>query len=154
MKAKLVALALIFGAWAVSVSADEQDAKKALAELKGTWQLVNEVDAGTPFPADPKEVFIFNGESLVNKVDTKVTDEFTLKIDPTKTPKEIDLVPQKDPNKGVPAPAIYKVEGNKLTICVNFTPGAKRPSNFESNNTNRNIILTMQKMDAGKSKEK
>lgn len=156
MKTKVVALALLFGVWSVVASAGGDDAKKELEKLKGTWKLTSEVDSGQQIPPDAMgEIFVFNGDNVVNKVGAKVTDEFQIKLNPAKSPKEIDLIPLKEPNKGVPSPGIYKVEGNKLVICVNFAPGSKRPTGFDSNQTNRNIILTMEKMEgAKKEKEK
>jgi uncharacterized protein (TIGR03067 family) len=155
MKTKVLAVALLFGAWAVLATAGGgDDAKKEMEKLQGTWKLTSEVDSGQNIPVDPNETFTFKGEDLINKVGNKATDEFKVKIIPGKTPKEIDLIPQKEPNKGVPSPAIYKIEGNKLIVCVNFAPGSKRPGGFDSNQTNRNIILTMEKSDAAKKGEK
>jgi uncharacterized protein (TIGR03067 family) len=154
MKTKVLAVVLLFGAWSVLATAGGDDAKKELEKLGGTWKLIEETDSGQKIPVDPNEVFIFKGESLTNKVGAKTTDEFTVKVMPGKNPKEIDLIPLKEPNKGVPSPAIYKVEGNKLTICVNFAPGSKRPTAFTSDQTNRNIILTMEKSEAKKEKDK
>jgi uncharacterized protein (TIGR03067 family) len=155
MKTKLMAVMLLFGAWAVVATGQGDDEKKELEKLKGTWKLTSEVDSGTSIPPDPNEVFIFNGKNVQNKVGPKITDEFDLKLNLKENPKQIDLIPLKEPNKGVPSPAIYKIEGNKLTICVNFAPGGKRPNAFESNQTNRNIILTMEKMeDKKKDKDK
>ena len=155
MKTKLVAAMLLFGAWSVVATGQGDDEKKELDKFKGTWKLTSEVDSGTNIPADPNEVFVFEGTKVVNKVGPKITDEFNLKLNLKAMPKEIDLIPLKEPNKGVPSPAIYKMEGNKLTICVNFATGGKRPNAFESNQTNRNIILTMEKMeDKKKDKDK
>jgi hypothetical protein len=52
----------------------------------------------------------------------------------------------------VPWPAIYKIEGNKLTLCVNFDAGTKRPTTFTSDQTNRSTILVMEKVPAKKDK--
>jgi uncharacterized protein (TIGR03067 family) len=153
MKTKLLAVMVVFGASAVLATAGGDDAKKDMEKLKGTWKLTSETDSGQNIPVDPNEVFVFDGEKLTNKVGSKVTDEFKVKIvGAGKSPKEIDLIPEKDPNKGVAAPGIYKLEGkdDKLTICINFAPGSKRPTGFESNQQNRNIILVMQKMEGGK----
>jgi uncharacterized protein (TIGR03067 family) len=146
MKAKLAAVAILFGIWAVLANAQGEDTKKDVEGLNGTWKLVSEIDRGQNMPVDPNEVFIFNGDNLVNKVGQKVTDEFTLKkVNAAKNPWEIDMIPLREPNKGMSCPAIMKVDGNQLTICVNFSPGAKRPTTFESTQANGNIILTMKK---------
>jgi len=146
MKAKLAAVAILFGVWAVLAHGQGEDPKKDMDSLNGTWKLVSEMDRGQNIPVDPNEIFVINGDSLVNKVGNKITDEFTIKkVNAAKNPQEIDLVPLRDPNKGVPCPAILKVEGNQLVICVNFNPGAARPTTFESTQANGNIVLTMKK---------
>jgi uncharacterized protein (TIGR03067 family) len=150
MKTKLLALIVLFGSWSVVATGQGADEKKELEKLKGHWKLVSEVDSGQNIPADPTELFIFHGNNLLNRVGLKILDEFELKVNPTKKPKEMDLIPFKEPNKGIPSPAIYKMEGNKLTICVNFGPGGKRPSDFTSNATDRNIILIMERLDSKK----
>jgi uncharacterized protein (TIGR03067 family) len=154
MKTKLVAAMLLFAAWSVVATGQGDDEKKELEKLKGTWKLTGEVDSGTNIPPDPQEVFIFNGKNVVNKVGPKITDEFDLKLNLKENPKQIDLIPLKEPNKNVPSPAIYKFDNGKLVICVNFAPGSKRPNAFESNQTNRNIILTLEKAKDGKDKDK
>jgi uncharacterized protein (TIGR03067 family) len=148
MKTKLFAAMLLFGAWSVVATGQGADEQKALEKFKGTWKLVSEVDSGKNIPADPNEVFIFDGKkNCTNKCGLGIRDEFELKVNPTKTPKEIDLIPLKEPNKGIPSLAIYKLEGNKLSICINFNVGAKRPTAFECNESNRNIILIMEKVE-------
>jgi uncharacterized protein (TIGR03067 family) len=150
MKTKLTAVLLLCGAWCVAATGqggDAKGAKEELDKLQGTWKLVSEVDSGQTQQVDPMETFTFNKDTCQNKVGSKLTDEFTIKIDPGKTPKEMDMIPLKDPSKGIPCPAIYKIEGNQLVICVNFSPNGKRPSGFDSNANNRNIILKMDKME-------
>jgi uncharacterized protein (TIGR03067 family) len=154
MKTKVLAVTLLFVASAVLATAGGEDAKKDMEKLKGTWKLIGETDSGQPVPPDPNEIFIFDGkEDLVNKVGAKITDEFTIKLNPTKNPKEMDFVPKREPNVGVPSPAIYKFEDKKLIICVNFAPSAKRPTTFESTAANHNILLTLE-MDTGKKSDK
>jgi uncharacterized protein (TIGR03067 family) len=146
MKSNLLALLVLFGAWSAIATGQGGDEKKELEKFKGTWKLIGEVDSGQNIPADPNEVFIFNGNNLLIKLGLKITEEFDLKVNPTKTPKEMDLISIKEPNKGVPFPAIYKMEGNKLSICVNFALGGKRPTDFISTAENRNLLKIMEKI--------
>jgi uncharacterized protein (TIGR03067 family) len=144
MITKVLAVALLFGAWTLAAMGGGDDAKKELDKLQGVWKL----EEGK-IRDYRDEFFIIKDDCIIDKIDAKVIDEFRVKIvNPTKNPKEIDLIPLKDPNKGIACPAIYKVEGNKLTICVRFEPGSKRPTDFTSNQTNRNIILIMVKVEA------
>jgi uncharacterized protein (TIGR03067 family) len=123
-----------------------QDNSFGLRALQGTWQLIHEIDSGRVVPCDPNETFAFSGKQLINKVGLKITDEFTVRIIPAKRPQQMDLIPLKEPNKGMPYPAIYKIEGGTLTICVAFQIGALRPQNFNSNMDNRWCVLTMKRV--------
>jgi uncharacterized protein (TIGR03067 family) len=127
----------------------EQKAKDAeTTKLEGTWKLLSEIDRGKNRLVDPKEVWIFGGDKLENKIGLTPADSFTVKIAADKSPKEIDLIPLQDPNKGVPCRAIYKVDGTTFTICVNFAaPKGERPSAFESSQDNRYILMTFKKQN-------
>jgi uncharacterized protein (TIGR03067 family) len=59
------------------------------------------------------------------------TQTGTYKLDPTKTPGEIDLIPLEGPEKGLTMPGIYAIEGDTLKIC--FTgPQQVRPKEFKT----------------------
>jgi uncharacterized protein (TIGR03067 family) len=149
MKTKLLAVALVFGVWSLMAAADGGRRPRIQSELdmlKGNWKLISEVAAGQNVQVDATETFYFNGRTLVDSIGGKVTDEFTIKIDPSKNPKEIDLIPLKQPNMGQTIYGIYKIEGDMLILCANFIPqGNRRPKAFESNQNNKTNILTMKK---------
>jgi uncharacterized protein (TIGR03067 family) len=130
----------------VRVSLQVLERVSGLPALQGTWRLIQENDSGQAIPCDPNERFIFKGGNLLNMVGRKATDEFNVRIIRGHRPQQMDLIPLKEPNRGVPFPAIYKIEGDKLTICVNFQPGGKRPDSFNNNANNRWIVLTMQRV--------
>jgi uncharacterized protein (TIGR03067 family) len=146
MKTKLLALVVLVGPLTGVGVGGGDEVKKELAKLQGTWKLGLQPGPNGGLE-DPNETFIFDGDNLKTKRDTKISDEFQVKIIPGKTPKEIDLIPLREPNKGKPCPAIYKLDGNELTICVNFAPGAKRPTDFTATAKNRNILLIMEKIE-------
>jgi uncharacterized protein (TIGR03067 family) len=147
MTTKLLALTLLFSALTFAGTTAGEDAKRELAQLKGTWRVLSEETAGLKIPADPNQVFIFSGPYLLVKVGTKITDEFRVEIvNAAKDPKEMDLIHFKEPYKGMVCPTIYKIEGNKLTLGVNFTPGNKRPAAFTTDQANGNTVLTLEKV--------
>jgi uncharacterized protein (TIGR03067 family) len=103
------------------------------AALQGTWHIVTAELGGVKQPpevvtnivlkiADGKYEVIVNGHP----------DKGTCKIDPSTKPKNMDVSGTEGPNTGRSIPAIYKVAGDKLTICYGLR-GAPRPAEFKSN---------------------
>ena len=53
----------------------------------------------------------------------------TIKIDPTKKPKQLDIISGEGPNKGKSLLGIYELDGDTLRYCVS-PPGKTRPTEF------------------------
>jgi uncharacterized protein (TIGR03067 family) len=62
----------------------------------------------------------------------KETASRTLKLDPAKKPKAMDITYDDGPNKGKTNRAIYVLEGDQLTICRHQQPERERPKEFAS----------------------
>jgi uncharacterized protein (TIGR03067 family) len=71
---------------------------------------------------------IIQGDKAIGKgIRLGKANETAFKIDPTVTPKAIDLVHE----DGTVIPGIYWIEENKLRICNNL-PKAGRPKDLDS----------------------
>jgi uncharacterized protein (TIGR03067 family) len=129
-----------------SVRPATAEAPKKETELQGTWKLMRvETDddtaennvAGLPSWVIKGDKVLYGGEDLA-----------VLTVDPTTTPKCIDLafVQPKRVLEGV-----YSLEGDKLTICVNrATAGPReRPLDFEIKDTPERRRLVFQRTKAG-----
>jgi uncharacterized protein (TIGR03067 family) len=114
-------------------SAGEQiDSKQELKLLEGTWRvLALEVDGKVqPAEKSPKEIIIAG-----NKL-TGIGPDMTMKLDPTKKPKWVDLAFKKM-DKAYPIRAIYEIKGDNLKICMPLAPKGKsfdnkRPGGFDT----------------------
>jgi uncharacterized protein (TIGR03067 family) len=128
---------------AVLATAEEkkEDAKKDLEKFQGKWATVSRVSDGV---ADGKDVL--KNLSLVVK-DDKMTSTLmgepswsgTFKIDPSKSPAEIDVTLEDGAAKRLTVKGIYKFGDKTLTLCLGV-PGKERPTGFASKKDSGNSL--------------
>jgi uncharacterized protein (TIGR03067 family) len=113
-------------------SKDDQ-AKKELAQLQGTWVGMRLEADGQAAPQSEAKKFkvLIKGDKIIFNPETEKRTS-TIQLDPSKQPKEMRLTPLDGPAKGKPATAIYALERDLLKICVNNVPGGQRPTEFET----------------------
>jgi len=102
--------------------------------LAGTWQVVPldgaEKDKDAQAAAKKLKIKI-DGDKYTVLTDGKVEEEGTLKVDPTKTPKTLDMTVKKADGKGRVVECIYKLDGDTLRLATAL-PGKARPVNFDT----------------------
>jgi uncharacterized protein (TIGR03067 family) len=102
--------------------------------LEGTWQAVSyALDGQEASVEDMKrfQLIIDTAGKTTAVQDGKPFIASTTKIDPTADPKTMDITFTLGPDKGRTALAIYKLEGDTMTIC-RAAPGKDRPTKFSS----------------------
>jgi uncharacterized protein (TIGR03067 family) len=130
-------------AWGVSTDYTKSGPPEdGLSALSGTWVVVEDQVRRAKFPPKEKTKYQFNGLTLKIIVDEKEVGVFTVKVDATRKPKEIDLT-------GTPPGAkekrtrlgIYEIQDDQLKICVGFGRDVrdKRPTTFEDKDSNLSI---------------
>src|SRR5438105_10808191 len=127
---------LMLGSWLVlaayPTSADEKraDAERELKKLEGTWVMVSGERDGKVLAADvvKKARLVIQGNRHTVKVgeDTIVG---THKLDPSKTPKNIDATDTEGPFKGQTTKGIYEVTDDTFRVCF-APPDKERPKEF------------------------
>ena len=108
------------------------DAKKEETKLKGKWTAVSVKVAGrAAAEGDMKHFkFTFEEKTFTHVVRGNVL-EGEYSFDDSKSPKTIDFDIKKGPAEGKKQLAIFKIDGDKLTI-VAANPGEKdRPTSFK-----------------------
>ena len=128
----LVAAALAFGLSAAADDKAPKDAKAELDKLTGTWKGVSVVRDGKDVPKPEAEAvrLVVAGEKYT-LAEGKDEIEGTHKLDPTKTPKEIDAVRTKGAGKGETMKGIYQLSEDSFLVCF-AAPGKDRPKELKA----------------------
>lgn len=125
MRVMTATLSWGIGALLIAGLAMGGDAKEDQSKLEGTW--VKEMD-GKKF-----EFKLTKGKFSItfDENENKATFKGTIKIDPKKKPKEMDLtVTEGEKFKGETARAIYELKGDTLRWCANEPGKEERPAAF------------------------
>ena len=109
--------------------------KKELDALQGTWNFVTVELAGVKQPrqkrGEPFQTITFRGDKFEVKRGEAAIRSGTVKIDPTRKPKTLDLTVAEGEGKGAAQLGIYELEGNTFKLCLD-PEGKKRPAEFQS----------------------
>jgi len=123
----------------------EQDARKDLLELQGTWQLTS-VEDGKKARIDLKKRTLFVGGDLVLVQDgDKLVQAGQLRLNPAKSPRCIDVAVRKGEHEDNTMLGIYELDGDKLKVC--FDPeGESRPKTFTSKKDSAVFVATYKRV--------
>ena len=125
-------MVLTVGLLIAAAAPKDDDAKKELKKLEGNWAMVSGEDKGTKLPEDTVKnaKLTIKGDKHTVKVgeDTFVG---THKLDPSAKPKAIDATDTEGRFKGKTTLGIYKLEGDKFTVCF-APPDKERPKEFST----------------------
>jgi uncharacterized protein (TIGR03067 family) len=123
---------------------DEAAVAKDLQAFKGTWRLSAKEEDGKKFSDEEiKDVIATvdgSGNVSVRHGD-KVINEGTVRLDPTKGPKAVDVTFTGGQRKGQKVLGIYEIEGDVFRVCV-ARPGDGRPAEFSAGaGSGRTIVV-------------
>jgi uncharacterized protein (TIGR03067 family) len=134
VSAWVVALIAGVSTLAAAGDANEEAVKKELQAFKGTWRLSSrELDGKKASEEEIKDVILIHddaGKFSVRRGDTVIA-EATVKLDPTRKIKTIDVAFTAGEHKGKTALGIYEIEGDTFRVC-HARPGDKRPTEFSA----------------------
>jgi RNA polymerase sigma factor (sigma-70 family) len=99
--------------------------------LQGTWKAARAWFGGQEAPPVNLEM-TFAGDRFTMRSDIFLPISATVRVDPSKDPKEIDLF---YPNTGVTDRGIYRLDGDRLLLCIN-PEGPERPANLSAGKFN------------------
>jgi uncharacterized protein (TIGR03067 family) len=111
---------------------EAKNAKDEGEKMDGTWKPVTAELAGKPFPDEvlkTMKLVVTDGKYTVTVGEQ--TDEGTVKLDPAKKPREMDVAGTKGPNKDKTILAVYELTDTTLRVCYDLS-GKARPKEFKT----------------------
>ena len=121
---------------------DKADVDKELKKFQGTWTFESVETGGKEVPAAQfKGITVtFEGDKYTVKKGDEMIQACTLKLDPSKSPKTLDVTVAEGPNKGATMLGIYEISGDTLKVC--FDPdGKKRPTEFKGASGSQTLVV-------------
>ena len=114
-----------------SKSRDDQAVQHDMAQLAGIWTLeAMEVDGHKATDDQMRGWLLVIEGDQYNPGSGQLSVEYTYRIDPSRSPKAIDLIPHEGPYRGRTLRGIYSVHNDRLTICRVRFPEGERPAGF------------------------
>jgi uncharacterized protein (TIGR03067 family) len=114
--------------------AKEEAVAKDLQVFKGTWRLSSKEVDGKKFSEEEIKDVIGtvdgSGKVSVRRGD-KILGEGTIKLDPTKKPKTIDVTFTEGDRKGTTGLGIYEIDSDAFRVCI-ARAGEERPADFSA----------------------
>ncbi len=136
----------------VLLGADEKapELKGDLKKLQGVWKATSVIYNGDELSSDDegkiKLTIKGNGGTLdAAKMVKSEYAKITIKLDETTKPKCIDVTIAAGGQKGVTLESIYKIDGDKLTICTKVL-GMERPTKFESPGGESLLLIVLERV--------
>lgn len=109
-----------------------QTAESVAAETKrfqGVWSMIeNEVNGVKAVDSQARTWLLVVEDNQYNPGSGETSVEYTFRIDPTMTPKSIDLIPHDGPHRGKVLRGVYAFEGDTLIVCRGLDADDDRPA--------------------------
>ena len=112
---------------------DKADLEKEVRKFQGAWKFESSETGGKELPASELAglILTFEGDKHTVKKGNEMVQVGTQKLDPSKSPKAIDVTLTEGVNKGAVMLGIYEINGDTLKVCFDAA-GKKRPTEFKS----------------------
>src|SRR5262245_2174158 len=111
-------LAMLFGVSLLCVGrlpgGDDAAAKTELKKLEGVWQITSGEQDGKPIDSIKRDKVTVNGDNFTVHHNGKVEFTATIKLDPNKKPKAVDLTITSEKHQGKTVLGIYELNGDDL----------------------------------------
>jgi uncharacterized protein (TIGR03067 family) len=141
------ACGLALAASPASALRQDEKAKKDLDALQGEWVMHALEINGKDVP--PKQIadtyLIIKGDGYTTKVKSREPPGFRIKLDPSKDPREIDMIVSEPGSPDKVYKGIYKIEKDTFKMCRGASPEKERPTQFATWPETNYFVVTWKK---------
>lgn len=127
--------------------ARDEAIKKDRKLYEGTWKVVSlEVNGNKSSDEDAKKMSVVNGidGSWSLRLEGQEQIAGVNELDPTKSPKTIDVIVVEGGQKKMTYQGIYEITETKRKLCI-VPPGIERPNDFTSAPGSERILVSFEK---------
>ncbi len=131
----------------------QEPAQDELRQHQGTWAAVSFRRDGQDTPADIVRSITrtVEGKHVVWKRNGKNFAGTALELDPAQHPRAIDVSADGGPMRGRRVLGIYKLEGDRLTLCM-ADPDRPRPREFRADQGSGQTLMVFQRKGKGEAR--
>jgi uncharacterized protein (TIGR03067 family) len=122
-----------------------------LDRMQGTWLVVSLTEKGKAVQADETEILeiIIDKDTFTTFEKGKLVVKYQLKLDASKTPRQIDFTHLVGDDKGTTEPGIYLFEKDQLKLCMDDDKKG-RPKVFEGKEALSYSVIVLKKKEKKK----
>jgi uncharacterized protein (TIGR03067 family) len=146
---RIICVLVVLSTPVLLTAGDDDDVRKELKALEGRWKVVALEVGGKPLPKEGIPDFTFivaaNGKSTGQTPQGEY--QATITVDPKKSPKTIDSGHESGAYKGKKQYGVYKLDGDKWTVCMT-APGVAegdRPKDLNSKDA-ANVVFVFERL--------
>jgi uncharacterized protein (TIGR03067 family) len=131
---------------AVTAVHAQADADQGIKDLQGKWRAVEQQTAGISTPKEvlEKARLEIKDDEYIWLSGGPVDVKSRIRLDPSKSPKEIDFTMLDGPGKGSTFPGIYALEKGQLRICYSHTKD--RPKEFKTKRGELRELIVLERV--------
>lgn len=145
-RSTLLVLAFLAALGLPCFAADDKVAEED-KKFEGTWVVTAMEFNGNKVPTEAigEMTFTFKGKTYEQKAGDRLIEAGKQDLDPSKTPKHMDITVSDGETKGKKQLAIYEIDGDKLKICAADHDDPARPSKFETKEGSKNMVFELKR---------
>jgi uncharacterized protein (TIGR03067 family) len=132
----------------LSVSADDDENKKLLKKLEGSYEVASVEHLGEVLRLEMSGRVTIKGDKYTERFTgggKGRTRQYSIAVDATKEPAHIDLKVLGGADDGKTILGIIAIEGKAMKICYDMSRDQKRPTEFKTGN-NQYLLMTCERL--------